>query len=1380
MAEILGKDLDNYDESLAARQPFSLSESDTAEPKFMTGADLVRSAKISADWKDPIAIRTQAYTPVAKASQPVLSAGRSMVDSLVNLPSNIANLVAQGVLESTGRYEPAVDVVSILADKNKREKLRKAFEEDQESLDETIKLLSGRDYSVDKWARRVIANTTANVENRKLVRELYNQAQGIDSSKWYNEAGAIIGAMVPTMAVGNTAFATSRAFGAGRAAATKIATNVAKGYIGAEMAGQYAEETAAQYLQRTGDKNFENFTAKDASGLSAAAYGAIGAQIEFMGGVEPIMAGALTKVGLRSAGLKAAAKIGVGEATEELLQGLTETLFRKIEGTTDKTWKEGFEDSLKGAAWGLFIGGTMGTTAFYVNRRNLVKGIKTTLPNISDTEAQLVADAMIDNTAEMSSQDPILRNNLRNKVALMYRDVDVDNKDTIIDATTDLEYSLIAMDAIDRGIEITDHEIFQGEVNELGWFREGIPEAQRAEIKSINDNIVELKSQLEELNKAEKKDWAKIEETENKLAQASQYVLERVSDLATEFKKLEDRYVEKEKQKALDAFEATQEQKELANSSASLVFNTLSNEGVNVQKIDELKPTKHGAVYLQINPQGGKGFKIRLGVTPIGTLHKSVVANFNVATMTPEQILARIRNLIENKYPQTNKKAKGGVNIGFGEQPMFQEQFDIADENARLDDIYPEYKGETINIDGKERTVYNSNGERIAQSEPALRNFYKWFGDSKVVDEEGRPIVMYHGTSNTFDSFDPTTFGYATDSGFFGSGFYFTPIESEARYYGRIVMPVYLKIEKPFIVSTGGYYSGLYDNLFEGGGQLLKDLGLLAENDLKDFNKYERLKKEFLKNAKVEKIYTYDAKHNEVQVWRASFEKNGRSYESNSYRPWEEVGYNEKEDTKENALNNAWGEYAHFNDLNFLIQDLSFTDYIRTNGLAEELSNIIKSRGYDGTIAGDEHIVFEPSQIKSVDNRGTFSADTGNIYWQNRPSGAAPSTYRGAYIPEYRFILRANKMDASTLSHELAHDWMEANFDRYRSGKQSKDFMKAWGALEKALGIPENATSVPRKASEAFARAYEAWIVQNEDWTKFISVDNKDRDAVEKLMKDYQGELRDIYNDISNPYFKQTWGRLGELKPELKAWFDRVVNITDLDVMVERGEMTESQAANEKLNRAIDTVIENTTDEETKLALEEAKTLNDTARYEVEGGNQNSIQRRLSALAKEIDGNGMALKGDKYDSHRDMMQVAEVADNFVKTRLDDALAIINGQMAEVEGLYKEDLYTALERLAVENGDLGLIDELKNSEVANRLAKELGQRVAGFRNFKQSTDIDVVSALKSLDMKFNKALDNKKAKQEYDSALKLLDESLKHQDKIADKDLDNFLKDLECK
>lgn len=125
---------------------------------------------------------------------------------------------------------------------------------------------------------------------------------------------------------------------------------------------------------------------------------------------------------------------------------------------------------------------------------------------------------------------------------------------------------------------------------------------------------------------------------------------------------------------------------------------------------------------------------------------------------------------------------------------LFQEQLDLANENARLDNIYPAYEGETITINGKDRSVYNSAGERIAKSAEALRNFYKWFGDSKVVDEQGRPLVVYHGTNAEFDTFEKDRIGD------FGKGYYFTTSRENAEQYatrkgGNIVMPVYLSIK---------------------------------------------------------------------------------------------------------------------------------------------------------------------------------------------------------------------------------------------------------------------------------------------------------------------------------------------------------------------------------------------------------------------------------------------------------------------------------------------------------------------------------------------------------------------------------------------------------
>ena len=67
---------------------------------------------------------------------------------------------------------------------------------------------------------------------------------------------------------------------------------------------------------------------------------------------------------------------------------------------------------------------------------------------------------------------------------------------------------------------------------------------------------------------------------------------------------------------------------------------------------------------------------------------------------------------------------------------------------GELDSVSEEYTTDTININGKERPVYNSEGDRIAKSEKALRAFYKWFGDSKVVDDGSFYATNYRQQNN--------------------------------------------------------------------------------------------------------------------------------------------------------------------------------------------------------------------------------------------------------------------------------------------------------------------------------------------------------------------------------------------------------------------------------------------------------------------------------------------------------------------------------------------------------------------------------------------------------------------------------------------------------
>lgn len=113
-----------------------------------------------------------------------------------------------------------------------------------------------------------------------------------------------------------------------------------------------------------------------------------------------------------------------------------------------------------------------------------------------------------------------------------------------------------------------------------------------------------------------------------------------------------------------------------------------------------------------------------------------------------------------------------------------------------------------IEVDGKTRPALNSNGQAIHPTVEGVRNFWRWFGDSKVVDAEGKPLVVYHGTSADFEAFDNAKTG-ANDRGLWGRGHYFAAVVTGANNYagrqgdGARVMPVYVSIKAPLVLTTG-------------------------------------------------------------------------------------------------------------------------------------------------------------------------------------------------------------------------------------------------------------------------------------------------------------------------------------------------------------------------------------------------------------------------------------------------------------------------------------------------------------------------------------------------------------------------------------------------
>lgn len=74
-------------------------------------------------------------------------------------------------------------------------------------------------------------------------------------------------------------------------------------------------------------------------------------------------------------------------------------------------------------------------------------------------------------------------------------------------------------------------------------------------------------------------------------------------------------------------------------------------------------------------------------------------------------------------------------------------------------------------------------------------NFWKWFGNSKVVEENGDPMVVYHGTNTEFSKFNK-----GMKDGLGGKGIYFS--EYPLPQFGKNQMKVYLKIENPITRKT--------------------------------------------------------------------------------------------------------------------------------------------------------------------------------------------------------------------------------------------------------------------------------------------------------------------------------------------------------------------------------------------------------------------------------------------------------------------------------------------------------------------------------------------------------------------------------------------------
>lgn len=599
-----------------------------------------------------------------------------------------------------------------------------------------------------------------------------------------------------------------------------------------------------------------------------------------------------------------------------------------------------------------------------------------------------------------------------------------------------------------------------------------------------------------------------------------------------------------------------------------------------------------------------------------------------------------------------------------------QQQVAMADENARLDDIYPEYTGETINIGGTERSVYNADGNRIAKSAEALRNFYNWFGNSKVVDEQGRPLVVYHGSDvSGIEVFDNQA--NQTKQRQIGAeeGYFFTDSEKVARRF----VPVRPKT-KPDLTSQKVSAFGSVE-AYEDFGRRMRANAKNLREELGD-SRFESLRESYFDISAAEsgKDFLYDPQ--------------------------------------------AYGLYKVY----LRMEDISEYDG-EIIGVGEDRRTMLRSakgNGKDGVIiysadtgAGiaNEYIVFEPNQIKSVDNRGTYSPTTGNILRQGSIKGKGDQ-YRGSYDEQLKRIVLGEKSDLTTIQHEFAHYWIQNNFKWARSGQASKEWLDNWNKVEDWLGIERKDRFLSREASERFAKAYERFIMEGQ--------------VVPELQWAYDGFSKfynEVYDELQNEYFDLQ----EELSPDIINWFNAISGTKPIEQLQKT-----TKAIQETIVAQGGAVIEKTGDVITETQL------NDKGEVEVTVAvPQSDIKQGDNLLVYSDKTTASKLQESARKKFGDSVEVQQLAtldteatlknfQDWIARDRDGAWNALNDPATSE--IYKAYLYKAFAGEALENP--ALASDLANMQMAQQ-ARQLGQALQAL-NLKNESGFDIMQLVNNIE------------------------------------------------
>jgi len=305
-------------------------------------------------------------------------------------------------------------------------------------------------------------------------------------------------------------------------------------------------------------------------------------------------------------------------------------------------------------------------------------------------------------------------------------------------------------------------------------------------------------------------------------------------------------------------------------------------------------------------------------------------------------------------------------------------------------------------------------GDVLFQKAPPIesKEFKKWFGDSKALNKNGEPVVVYHGTRAVFEVFDLNKSGQNGQA--LGKGFYFTNSRGLAEGYGDIG-EFYLSLQNPTFSPT----------------------------------------KKTITISQVKKILAELEKHDEYLLSNyGDMESEGR--QAVLKRALEDIYDSSKDDAD---------VIASFINLGGVERDIvmrSIIDFTGKDGFITSADIAAMGVKSDDNV----YVALLPTQIKSINNIGAFDPNNPNILKQDA---------RGqiTFGQDKTLIELFKDSNPSTILHELGHLFlrdMRGIAEQSRRPMVKKDFK----SIQEWLGSKDGNFTVEQE--EKFARGFEAYL----------------------------------------------------------------------------------------------------------------------------------------------------------------------------------------------------------------------------------------------------------------------------------------------------------------